>query len=1072
MNNYTLLHCHTEMSNAFTTLDSVNSYKQYIDKAKELNMKAIAFSEHGNIMEWFHKKEYAEKNGLKYIHGVEAYVTETLDEKIYDNYHVVLLARNKSGFYEINRLMSKATIRENKFIYDDLGNKVHYYYEPRITYDDLKKTSDNIIILTACLGGILHSAPQKMQEDFIQFLSANKNRCFLEIQHHNVKDQIDYNNKLIYLSKKYGIELVAGTDTHALNEDYIEGRKILQKSKNIHFKNEDNWDLMFKSYDELILAYQKQATIEDVIYLRAIENTNKIADMVEEFELDFSFKYPKLHQNPKQALYGVIKDGVEWRNYELTDEAKKRIRYEIAVYEKNHAIDFILLDYEVKKWCRENSIEYGESRGSVSGSLIAYLIGITHVDPLKYNLVFERFINDSRVTLADIDSDYSPNDIDKIKEYLFNKQGLCCAEIITYNTIALKGAIRDVGRALDMPLKEVDEISKNIEYKENEYREKYPELFKYVDILNGVVVSIGSHPAAICVADTQLSKDVGIFYTKDNPYPITQINMKEIESLNFLKLDVLKLDTVGIINDTCKLASIPRIRDNVLDYNDKNVWNSIHESSAMIFQWESDLGLSYYRKLFSEENLRRLQDRFGSVDYLNLLSIGNAAIRPAGESYRDDLAKGIELDYGHEALNDFLKPTFSRLVYQEQIIEFLNRFCGFTMGEADMVRRGLAKKVGTEQFLPKIESGFIKTMREHHSVDESTSKELIKSFLEVIKSASDYGFSLNHSIAYSIIGFQTAYLRYYYPLEFITTALNYATGKEEKTAEIIKYANLKGIEIKPIKFRHSKSKYMFDRSSKTIYKGIGSIKYLSSQLGDELWQLRDNHYPTFTDLLHDIKAKTSCNTRQLEILIRLDFFSEFGEANQLLKTAELYEWTNRKQISKNTIDKTPFTMEQLEKYSATQTEKMFKDIDFRSMIDEIVSTIEPEPIPIQEKAQYQQDYLGYIDLQLGVDGRNCYVTNVDTKYTPRIDVISLNKGKQLTFKINKKYYSLINIKKGDLIFIHDVNKRNKYKPDGKHKNGKMKFKKVENEFDYYIVNCEKINEDQLYYNRNEECYAR
>lgn len=1061
-----MLHCHTFISNAFTTLDSVNSYKQYINKAKELGMKAIAFSEHGTIMEWYSKKQYAEKNGLKYIHGVEAYITQTLDEKTYDNYHVVLLAKNKRGFHEINTLMSKATIRDGKFTYRELGNTEHYYYQPRITYEDLKNTSDNIIILSACLGGIIHSAPKEMQDDFIQFMVNNNHRCFLEIQHHSVEDQVNHNNRLIEISNNHNIKLVAGTDTHAINDEYLGGRKILQKSKNIHFENEDGWDLTFKSYDELIQAYKKQDSIDEKIYLEAIENTNLIADMVEEFSLDLSFKYPKIYNNPKQTLYKAIEEGIRWRNYNLTDEIKERIKHEMYVYEKNKAIDFILLDYDVKKWCRENDIEYGEARGSVSGSLIAYLIGITHVDPIKYDLVFERFIHDSRVSLADIDSDYNPKDIDRIKEYLFNKHGLYCAEIITYNTIALKGAIRDVGRALDIPLNEVDQISKNIEKDEEIYREKYPELFKYVDMLNGVVVSIGNHPAAICVADINLAEEIGIFYTRDNQYPITQINMKEVESLQFLKLDVLKLDTVGIINETCKSAKIPRIRDCSLDYADQKVWDSIHESSAMIFQWESNLGLSYYRKLFSKENIARLKERFKKVDYLNLLSIGNAAIRPAGSSYREDLAQGIELDYGHDALNDFLRPTFSRLVYQEQIITFLNRFCGFTMGEADMVRRGLAKKEGTDQFLPKIESGFIYTMKTDYGVSENESKKLIQSFLDVIHSASDYGFSLNHSVAYSIIGFQTAYLRYYYPLEFITTALNYAKDKEEKTNEIVGYANLKGIKIRPPKFRYSKGEYMFDKDQNLIYKGISSIKYISEQLADELYDLKNNKYNTFIDLLADIKTNTSCNSKQLDILVKLDFFSEFGKSKKLLKIIELYEWVNKKQISKEKIAETPFSLDMIKKYSGNETAKLFKEINLPAMIDELSQSMPDEDLTIQEKADIQLETLGYIDLSLGVDGRNCYVTSIDNKYTPKIYVTSLNDGRELMFKMKSDYLSLINLKAGDLIYIHGVQKKNKWTPDGNHKNGKPKFKKLD-EYEFHIINCEKITEEQLYIDREE-----
>jgi len=1066
MNNYTILHSHTMMSNAFTILDSVNSYEHYIDKAVKLGMESIAFTEHGNIMDWFHKKTYIEKCGLKYIHGVEAYITESLDAKVKDNYHVVLLAKNKDGFYELNKLISESTIRDNRFTYDDMSGEEHYYYQPRITYKDLKSTSDNIIILSACLGGVLHSAPEDLQIDFVEFMAKNKHRCFLEIQHHDVLDQKNHNNKLVKISKQYNIRLVAGTDTHALNEEYMKGRKILQISKNIHFKNEDDWDLSFKSFHELVSAYKKQNSLDEAIYMDAIENTNIIRDSIDEFEIDFEFKYPKLNDNPKKALHKAIMEGVKWRKYELTDLVKDRINYEISVYESNKAIDFILLDYEVKKWCRENDIEYGEARGSVSGSLIAYLLGVTHVDPLKYNLVFERFLHSERCTLGDIDSDYNPRDIPKIKEFLFNKHGLYCAEIITYNTIAMKGAIRDVGRALEIPLSEVSIISQNIELKEDEYRKKYPKLFKYVDMLNGVVVSIGSHPAAICVADIDLASEVGIFYTKTNPYPVTQINMKEIEKMNFLKLDVLKLDTVGIINDTCKLANIPRLRDDTLDYTDEKVWNDIHESSASIFQWESPMAYSYYKKLFSKENIDRLKEKFGKVDYLDLFSIGNAAIRPAGESYRDDLAQGIELDYGHKSLNDFLKPTFSRLIYQEQIIEFLNRFCGFTMGEADMVRRGLAKKEGTEQFLPKIESGFISIMQSEYGVCIEESTELIKSFLQVIESASNYGFSLNHSVAYSIIGFQTAYLRYYYPMEFLTTALNYAKSDEKKTSATIDYANTKGIDIRAIQFRHSKGEYMYNKEESSIYKGISSIKYMSEDVANELYDLRNNKYDTFIDSLLDIKEKTSCNSRQLTILIQLDFFTEFGKAKKLLEIVELQDFLTKNRIAIAKVEDSPFKIEQLEKYAGRKTAKTYMEVDFSSLIKEVVVSIPDEDLSIQEKADAQLENLGYIDLQLGVNAKNCYITSIDTRYTPRIQVVSLDSGKNIEFRVKKDYFALLKLKVGDLIYVHSVENRQAWKPDGEHKNGKMKFAKIEGKFNLYVDNCEKITEKELYLNRS------
>lgn len=395
MNNYTVLHCHSDLSSATTNIDSVTKFEDYIKKASELNMKSICITEHGNILSWLKKKETCEKYGLKYIHGIEAYLTETIDKKIRDNYHCCLYAKNWEGVKELNKLVSNSFNRKDN----------HFYYAPRILIDDLFDTSDNIIVVSACLGGVLNKGNDEIQKRYLDFFINNKHRCFLEIQHHNIKDQIKYNQKLYNLSVKHELNLVASTDTHCLNSTHVKGRSILQKAKNIYFDNEEGWDLTFKSYEELIESYKNQDSLPMNVVLKAIENTNFIANMIEEFEVDRSYKYPKLYSDSETVLKQKINQGVlnrkinEKENYE--SEYLPRIREEMKTYEHNGAIDFLLLDEGIKSWARENDMYCGYSRGSCSGSLICYLLGITEVDSVKYNLNFSRFMNEERVSLAD-----------------------------------------------------------------------------------------------------------------------------------------------------------------------------------------------------------------------------------------------------------------------------------------------------------------------------------------------------------------------------------------------------------------------------------------------------------------------------------------------------------------------------------------------------------------------------------------------------------------------------------------------------------------------------------------------
>ena len=1024
--NYTILHLHSMLSNGVTNIDSVTHYDQYIDRAAELGMKAIAFSEHGSIFQWVKKKLHTEEMGMKYIHAQEFYLTQTLDEKIRDNYHCLLIAKNYDGVLELNKLSSKAFNRDDN----------SFYYVPRITIEDVKNTSDNIIVSTACLGGVLNKAPDDIRWDFYHWLCEHKDRCFLEIQPHLDPAQKSYNNTLWALSKQSGLRLLMCTDTHALNSIHVDGRRILQKAKNIHFDGEDKFHLEMMSYDELVQLCRMQDALPMDVYLDAIEMTNTVADMIEPFVLDYSYKYPHLWGDDSEAvLRDKIADGIVWRGVDKLpnyQEYLDRIEYEMKAYVHNGAIDFMLLMEDIIAWCKKQNILVGYGRGSCNGSVIAYLLGITEMDSIKHGLNFERFMNTERVSLSDIDTDFPPSRINEVKQYIFNKHGLYCSDIVTFNTIALKGAIRDVGRALEMPLDEVGQICNTVEQDEDKCRAKYPELFKYVDIVNGCVVSVGNHPCGLVVSPHSIDDRMGLFTTSTDDVPISQINMKEVDLQNYVKLDLLKLDTIELINETCKLAGIERLTPDNVDINDKAVWDSIRDDTTAIFQWEGTTGDRYIKQLLSESNIHKFKALNPNIDYMTLLSIGNGAIRPAGASYRDDLANGVIRKSGNVAIDEFMKPTFGYLVFQCQIIQFLHEYCGYTMGEADVVRRHFAKKTGTDKDIPQIKAGFAKTMAERYNMSQDESDKVIADFIQVIIDASNYLFSLNHSQPYSYEGYVSGWLRYHYPLQFLTVAMNINQGKEEKTATLTAYAHKVGIKIKSPKFRHSRSDYFCDVDENTIYKGLGSIKYMSADVAEALYSMRDMQFKNFIDVLFAIQQlESKPDARQLDILVKIGYFAEFGPVKALLLGIEIFnKFSKCKTIKLDKWTEMGYNVDMLEPYAGKLTEKTASQLDNRGIILSILRSMKMPKTTIVDKLKWQIELLGYVDgsdpnsdpndwLMLGVK-----TTGYGTVYCT---LYNLCYGAERTYRANKKFWTNHQLSKGDVarVILQEKNKMKK-----------------------------------------------
>ncbi len=1053
--NYVPYHIHSDISNATTNVDSVTKFKDYIAKAKELGMKAFGFSEHGNIFEWYFKKLAIEEAGMKYIHACEVYLTMHEDAKVKDNYHCVLIAKNRDGFEELNRLVSAAFNRSDN----------HFYHTPRIYMSELEKTSDNIIVTTACIGGALASDKEDDKYKFLMFVINNKNRCFLEIQHHQDIKQCEYNNQLVEWSKKYGVRLIAGTDTHALSQKHLMGRKILQESKDIKFAEEDRWDVVFKSFDELCEAYRKQGSLEEEVWMTAIENTNVMADMVEPIEIDTSNKYPNIYDNPVEMFRKIVYEAAENHPYAIKRHGREklfaRIEEELAVYEKTGAVPYMLLKNYLTQWEREHGIFIGCGRGSVSGSMIAYLLHITEMDSMKFDLNFFRFLNPNRVSLADIDSDYGAEDRDVVKSFLLddklNLPRIQTAEIITFNTIATKGSIRDVIRALNKrsvqgtwpceyskeTVSELCDAVDNDGTVPEKVRAKYSDVFDFVDIVTGTIVSIGSHPCGVLISDHDLASEVGLCTTSGSKYPVSCLYMSELDAMNFVKWDLLGLDNVALINQTCSMAGIERLTPDNVDLNDEKAWDAIKNDTTCIFQWESGQASNFLRRFMSKEVIEKARSRNPNFSMIKWMSFGNGLLRPACASYRDDVADGNTFDNGIPELNDFLAQEAGHVCMQETIMKWLVQFCGYTQAESDTVRRAIAKKKGTDKILPEIERRFVEYAPQHYDITTDKAKEVIKPFIQTIMDASAYAFSWNHSDAYSCIGYMCGYLRTYYPLEFIASALNVFTDNQEKTANIVEYAQEHNINIHPPRFGYSTDKYSIDKEMGVIYKGIHSIKYMNAQMARELYELANEiKHEHFMDVLIAIDSETSMDARQLDILIKLDYFSDYGNANELDVIRyyfDLFKKGEAKKILNDKVANLPVA-NFIAKYATNKLKtggdaKSWTITDMHGLLiecEEFTKSLGMKDYDFATKCQWQEENLGYIDLTTGKeeDRRKLLVTEVYPMKSKNDGAVwgyavftrSIGSGKSSRLTVKENLYHYDPIQKGDIINAKHVYK--------------------------------------------------
>lgn len=1031
INNYVAYHVHSDLS----LLDSCTKYQDYIDEAVREGMKAISISEHGKPLLWTAKKQYCDSVGIKYIHSVEIYLTETLEENIRDNYHTILMAKNEAGVRELNSLVTLSCQRD------------HTYYVNRLSFDEFLKISDNIISTSACLASPLNKLP----EDHPYYDRLCRKYTFFEVQPHISPDQMLFNERLAKLAKKYGKRLIVGTDAHSINQYKSECRDVLLESKHKKY-DDDGFDLVWKTYDELIMCFKVQHALTEDEYMQAIESTELLADMVEDFTLDTDFKYPILYgsrEADEEKFVECVRKGFRDKvsaGVIPPDEVpgyERAIEDELAVFEKLQMSGFMLSMHKIIAWCRENGIPVGPSRGSVGGSRIAYILDITDLDAEKWHTNFYRFANPDRLEAGDIDVDLQEQDRPTVFKHIIDMFGEeKTARVAAFGTLAAKATIDDIGRCLrerferqygkdvDNPwdMKSIAGIKSEFEADPNEARNCYPDLFYYFDGLLGTRFSQSVHPAGMVISNVTLDDNYGTFI-KDGERCLF-LDMDAAHDVNLIKYDLLILKTVQVISDTCKLIGIPYPRMHEIDFDDQDVWKDMIRSNIGVFQMESS---------FAGQSMKKF--RPVSIADITLVT---AAIRPSGASYRDRLLARMENHNASQQMDELLKDNHGYLVYQEDILRFLMEVCGLSGGEADTVRRGIAKKNPEilEKSLPKIKNGYCS----HSDKPREEAEEEVEEILRIIEDASSYMFGYNHALGYSLLSYLCAYYRYYYPLEFITAFLNNAANDED-IQNGTHLAKLYGIVVENPKWGISGAEYFYDRDKHVIAKGLASVKYLGAAVADELNVLsRQKNYTSFMTLLRDIATQTSLDSRQLDILIKIDFFSEFGNQRELMRMVEMFELFKKgeaKQIKKTQVDGTPIGPI-VEKYAVGTTKsggvaKSYTLLDVMSILKEIEQLIRASNMPDLPdiiKVKNFEDAMGYVGYTSGKeeDRRKLFITGIyplmrkkdGVQFGYSVLTKSIGSGVSARFTVFNRVFDRQPITKNDIIYCKEYTRDRGY----------------------------------------------
>jgi DNA polymerase III subunit alpha len=885
---FTHLHVHSH----YSLLDGLSKIDELLDYAKELGMDSIALTDHGVLygaVEFFKK---AKERGIKPIIGCEVYVAkEKMEQKrpgIDDKrYHLVLLAKNETGYKNLVKMITRAHLEG-------------FYYKPRIDEELLSQNAEGLIAMTACVQGkiprlILANKTKEAEELALKYKKLfGEGNFYLELQNHpHVEEQAKVNEKLIAMSKKLDIPLVATNDCHYLRKDDAEAQDILMLINTGADANDP--ERLTMEGDDFSLKSPEQMAEEFKETPEALENTQKIADACNlEFELG-KIKLPyyevPLGKAPDQYLKELCYQRLETRYPKPSKEVKERLDYELSVIAETGFAGYFLIVQDFVNWAKENRIVVGPGRGSAAGSLVSYVLNITNVDPLAYDLLFERFINPERISMPDIDLDFADRRRDEVIEYVAQKYGRDrVAQIITFGTMAARAVIRDVGRALGYPYGYCDKLAKMVpfgfslnqtlkkidEFKQAyDYDDKARRLIDLAKKLEGVARHASTHACGVVISKDPLETVVPLQHPTQNEGTIvTQYEMHAIEDLGLLKMDFLGLKNLTIIEDT--LARIYKVHGQSIDIqklplDDEATYETLRKADTVgVFQLESG-------------GMRRYLKQLKPTEFEDIIAMV-ALYRPGPMEFIPDyISRKLgkkKIEYIHPKLEPILKNTQGICIYQEQLMQIARQLAGFTMGEADVLRKAVGKKI--ESLLAAQKEKFIDGMTKN-GVKETTAKQL----WEWVMPFARYGFNRSHSASYATVAYQTAYLKTHYPVEFMAAVLTSERTDVERISILIEECEKMKIKVLPPDVNESFMNFSVVPQKNQIRFGLLAIKNVGHNVVEAILQERKErgHYASIDDFVSRVNSK-DLNKKSLESLIKAGAFDKLGERNQLLSNLE------------------------------------------------------------------------------------------------------------------------------------------------------------------------------------------
>lgn len=995
------------------TLDVVVKPEDYMKRAKELGHKIYFTTEHGYNGNIYEALTLAEKYDLKVVSGMEAYYVPDRKEKDKSNYHLVLIALNTEGYKDLNYLLSESNVSG-------------FYYKPRIDDELLFSINpNNIIVTTACVAGRLREE-QGREEWILKMKNYFKDNFYLEVQAHPCQVQANYNKMILYYHNKYNIPIIHANDSHYIFPEEAKYRSMFLKAKGINYPEEDNFILDYPDSDTLIKRYKEQGILNDKQIQEALNNT-LIFDKAEKLDINKEIKMPIISNTPLKELKSILNNAwleerknipqSEWKKY------LKEIREETKVVEDTNMAEYFLLNYYIIKNSVEkyNGVITKTGRGSAPSFYINKLLGFTNIDRISAPITLfpSRFMSKTRIleshSLPDIDFNCADTEpFYEASKELLGEDG--CWWMLAYKPLQVSSGFRLWCKANDlnindynavaMDLAELSKIKKS--YTESNYYkdEKWKKLIDDSQHFVGVIESIAQHPCSTLLMDKAISREVGLI--KAGNIICANITSYESDNYKFLKNDLLTVSVWSLINDTCKLAGIntPSIAE-LNSKLDEKTWEIYEKGlTCSINQADSD----YATGLVQTYKPHSVAEMSAFV----------ACIRPGCASLLQDFIHRRPYTTGVEKLDELLIDGAHRMIYQELIMKYL-----IWLGVKEDDSYGIIKKIAKKKFKDnelkelkdKLLKGWIKQVGKQDHFEESW---------KIVENAAHYSFNCSHSLAYAYDSIYGAYLKSHYPLEYYTVALNSYQGDFDRTNKLTNELEYFKIKLSSPKFRYSFGEYSCDKNTNTIYKGISSIKGLSKTIGDKLYELKDNSYSTFLDLLIDCKEK-GIEISDLTTLAKLDYFSEFGKIGKILRFLDIYNELYNKKILKK--DKEYLVKKlYLKEFCAKETEKQYAGFDSYKCLSSLIDKMADEDISIKDKLLYQLQYFGYVDIvDTNINKDIWLVTDmVERSKNKIVDLYCINNGEKIKVKVRSKIFSSNPFNKGDLLSIDSFMREGKW----------------------------------------------